>query len=240
MVKRARNEVHAGAVERLRRLLKSPLSLDSERGRRRMEDWESAGIQFRTDISGPTADVVLAHHNTKHLTKFTAEIGFPPSSLQSMHPNAQIDAKRPPHQLLGLWIQCLNREISNSDRGGWIYVFYEDDSLGGLFKVGRTNDLARRISEWTVTCPGKWRTWLGAFWTPFATRTESLVHLQLEYECTSRPRSICSCGVRHMEKFAFSGNPQTVYEDSITSVIVEVITLVKGHYQCSGLACQLD
>ncbi|KAJ3963821.1 hypothetical protein EV361DRAFT_956581 [Lentinula raphanica] len=53
-----------------------------------------------------------------------------------IHPSSfvALDAKRPPDQLFTLWMRRLNREISNFDRGGWIYVFYEDDLLGGLFK----------------------------------------------------------------------------------------------------------
>ncbi|KAJ3817519.1 hypothetical protein F5880DRAFT_1511704 [Lentinula raphanica] len=148
-----------------------------------------------------------------------------------MHPSPLVtpDAKRPPFQLVKLWTRCLNREISNSDRGGWIYVFYEGGLLGGLFKIGRTNDLARRISEWTVACPGKWRTWLGAFWTPFATRTAQ-IRMCLQAAIVMQLVLIPLGGVRHMEKFAFSGDQRTVYDQFITSAIVKVIALVKAYY----------
>ncbi|KAJ3832862.1 hypothetical protein F5878DRAFT_702030 [Lentinula raphanica] len=60
-----------------------------------------------------------------------------------IHPSSfvALDAKRPPDQLFTLWMRRLNREISNFDRGGWIYVFYEDDLLGGLFK-----------NHWSIYC----------------------------------------------------------------------------------------
>ncbi|KAJ3765119.1 hypothetical protein FB446DRAFT_709724 [Lentinula raphanica] len=82
-----------------------------------------------------------------------------------------LDAKRPLWELSELWRRTLDRETSSADRAGWIYVFHEAGLAGGIFKVGRTNDLERRLHEWKVQCPCQSRTWLGAFWTPFANRT---------------------------------------------------------------------
>ncbi|KAJ3825933.1 hypothetical protein EV361DRAFT_50815 [Lentinula raphanica] len=147
--------------------------------------------------------------------------------MVSPPPLVMLNAKRPLWKLMILWRRFSNQEISNADRAGWIYVFHEAGSSGGIFKVGRTNNLERRIHEWKADCPGQLRTWLGAFWTPFAHRTEYLIHLALEAQCTCRPRFICDCGTTHLEKFTFIGDdPRTVFEELITPVIVEVVALV--------------
>ncbi|KAF5343285.1 hypothetical protein D9757_005318 [Collybiopsis confluens] len=120
-----------------------------------------------------------------------------------------INAKRSTRKLNATWKKTLKRRLSKADRAGLIYVFYED----GLFKVGKTNDMRRRIREWDTTCPAKGRKWFGVFWTPFANRTESLVHILLEANCCCRPRFRCrNCGRVHIEKFKLRhGDPQLVY-----------------------------
>lgn len=96
--------------------------------------------------------------------------------------------------------------ISAADRPGWIYIFCEGN---GVFKVGRTENLERRMREWDRDCPGTAKIWLGAFWSSLAHITgtflflntrfilsivaEKLVHLQLELQCDIRPRYRCSC-----------------------------------------------
>ncbi|KAJ3791566.1 hypothetical protein GGU11DRAFT_751519 [Lentinula aff. detonsa] len=45
------------------------------------------------------------------------------------------------------------------------------DVGGGVYKVGQTNNLARRIREWDRKCQYMPKVWLWAFWTPFAHRT---------------------------------------------------------------------
>lgn len=60
----------------------------------------------------------------------------------------------------------MDRLLTKADGEGFIYVFYEGH---GIFKVGRTNDLHRRMREWCAICPNAARIWLEAFWTPNAT-----------------------------------------------------------------------
>ncbi|KAJ3720864.1 hypothetical protein C8R42DRAFT_642440 [Lentinula raphanica] len=146
----------------------------------------------------------------------------PPISMQSTS-LVGLDAKRSFKKLSKLSRQAYIREIRSTDQSGWLYVFHKVGSFGGVFKVGRTNSLRRCMSEWEAACPGKRRIWLGALWTPFAHKTEYLVHLELEARCSSRPRVTCECGTVHIEKFVFVGDPQEVYEDSIKPVIQRVI-----------------
>ncbi|KAJ3720851.1 hypothetical protein C8R42DRAFT_642429 [Lentinula raphanica] len=117
-------------------------------------------------------------------------------------PIITVDAKRSFHKLSKLSSKVYIRATSSKDNSGWIYVFHEVGSLGGVFKVGRTNNLRRRMSEWEAACPGKRRIWLGALWTPFAHKTGGTVHI---------------------EKFVFVGDPQEVYEQVIKPVIRRVI-----------------
>ncbi|KAJ3834132.1 hypothetical protein EV361DRAFT_20524 [Lentinula raphanica] len=145
-----------------------------------------------------------------------------------------LDAKRSSRILSKLSSQAYIRSISSKDRSGWVYVFYEVGSHGGVFKVGRTNNLRRRMSEWEATCSGKQRIWLGALWTPFAHKTEYLTHLELEARCVCRPRFLCDCGAVHIEKFIFAGDPLEVYEGSIKPVIQRVVTSVFADALASG------
>ncbi|KAJ3875871.1 hypothetical protein F5051DRAFT_333049 [Lentinula edodes] len=136
------------------------------------------------------------------------------------------------------------RPLSSADGRGWIYVFREGRFI---YKVGRTNNVARRAREWKYTCPVYPQIWLAAFWTPYAHRTERLVHIALEAICDSRPRIRCACmspayhlpslalskyfvGQKtHIEKFVFKGQ-RDVVEQVIMSTIVFVIATVYGQY----------
>ncbi|KAJ3803572.1 hypothetical protein F5876DRAFT_54307 [Lentinula aff. lateritia] len=83
-----------------------------------------------------------------------------------------------------------HQPFSFADGPGWIYIFLEGNVT---YKVGRTNNVSRRIREWKRSCHTSPKTWLAAIWTPYAHRTERLVHLALEAICNSRPRVLCSC-----------------------------------------------
>jgi len=101
-------------------------------------------------------------------------------------------------------------------QSGWIYVFFDGFFEGNaIFKLGKTNDLYRRMLEWDFDCPNADRIWLEAFWVPNAIRTgeynivdiigdytnyftnyiflESLLHIALEELCEHRPRYMCHC-----------------------------------------------
>ncbi|KAJ3751469.1 hypothetical protein DFH05DRAFT_1570344 [Lentinula detonsa] len=133
------------------------------------------------------------------------------------------DARRSFPYLIRAWRRSIDNPISVADRPGWIYIFYEG---GGVYKVGRTEDLARRMREWDRDCPGTSKVWIGAFWTPLAHLTEKLVHLEFEAQCAFRPRYTCSCGRVHLEKFIFWGSPEIVFYRKIAPIAMSVIQLV--------------
>ncbi|KAJ3810321.1 hypothetical protein EV368DRAFT_61418 [Lentinula lateritia] len=125
-----------------------------------------------------------------------------------------------------LWDIIICRPLSSADGHGWIYVFREGRFV---YKVGRTNNVERRAREWKYTCHAYPQIWLAAFWTPYAHRTERLVHIALEAICDSRPRIRCACQKTHIEKFVFKGQ-RDVVEQIIMLTIVFVIATVYGQY----------
>ncbi|KAH7873873.1 uncharacterized protein C8R40DRAFT_1070709 [Lentinula edodes] len=143
----------------------------------------------------------------------------------------------------GLWLKwdiIIHQPLSSADGGGWIYVFREGCFV---YKVGRSNNVARRAREWKRACRAHPQTWLAAFWTPFAHRTERLVHIALEATCDSHPRIRCACtstvhhlkfttyqvdlaGQKiHVEKFIFKGRRDAA-EQIIMPIIVSIIATV--------------
>ncbi|KAJ4474126.1 hypothetical protein C8J55DRAFT_490793 [Lentinula edodes] len=133
----------------------------------------------------------------------------------------------PPQSHLWLnWNVIIRRPLSSADGSGWIYVFREGRFV---YKVGRTNNVARRAREWKYTCRAYPQIWLAAFRTPYAHRTERLVHVALEAICDSRPRIRCACQKTHIEKFVFKGQ-RDVVEQIIMSTIVFVIATVHQQY----------
>ena len=59
----------------------------------------------------------------------------------------------------------MQQELSASDCGGVIYAYTDGD---GTIKVGRTNDLERRMREWDTKCPNPMRRWLGYVETAYS------------------------------------------------------------------------
>ncbi|KAF5343204.1 hypothetical protein D9757_010702 [Collybiopsis confluens] len=124
------------------------------------------------------------------------------------------DAKRSSRKLNYVWRRALRRKISRADRAGWLYVFYEN----GLFKVGRTSDMQRRMAEWDATCPVKGRRRPQNTWSIFYLKPNA---------CLDRVIDVAIIGGRvHREKFKLrSGDPQLIYKELIVppkSVIEEV------------------
>ncbi|KAF5334550.1 hypothetical protein D9757_015127 [Collybiopsis confluens] len=95
----------------------------------------------------------------------------PLPSMALLPPNIVINVKRPYSKLSRVWRKRINRGISPADGSGWIYIIYRG---GGVFKVGRTRDLRRRMREWRWHCPGVLNIFLGAFWTPFTHRAGNI------------------------------------------------------------------
>ncbi|KAF5355386.1 hypothetical protein D9757_014618 [Collybiopsis confluens] len=83
-----------------------------------------------------------------------------------------------------LWTCMATKAVSLIDQPGWIYVFREGD----LWKIGRTNNLERRVREWWQVCPVVQRDWIRhSVWTLYRNCTESLIHLAIETVCISHP-----------------------------------------------------
>ncbi|KAF9065880.1 hypothetical protein BDP27DRAFT_1366049 [Rhodocollybia butyracea] len=73
------------------------------------------------------------------------------------------DARRPYSKWCKAWRKSVYNLATKPDRAGWIYIFYEGY---GIYKLGRTNDLLRRMREWDYSCSNPDRLWLEAFPTP--------------------------------------------------------------------------
>ncbi|KAJ4497065.1 hypothetical protein C8R41DRAFT_865915 [Lentinula lateritia] len=176
---------------------------------RHVHSWIGFGIRVNS-VLAPLND--YCHHLLKasvNATTLSSNPSSPTSPLQSY-----------------LWDMIMCRPLSSADGRGWIYVFREGRFI---YKVGRTNNVACRAREWKYTCPVYPQIWLAAFWTPYAHRTERLVHIALEAICDSRPQIRCACQKTHIEKFMFKGQ-RDVVEQIIMSTIVFVIATVYGQY----------
>ncbi|KAE9383762.1 hypothetical protein BT96DRAFT_951062 [Gymnopus androsaceus JB14] len=137
------------------------------------------------------------------------------------------DARRPYLKRRRAWNKAVKMFYKKWSQSGWIYVFFDGFFEGNaIFKLGKTNDLYRRMLEWDFDCPNADRIWLEAFWVPNAIRTESLLHIALEELCEHRPRYMCHCGVVHIEKFGFKGLPLLTFEERIRPAIVRLIVAV--------------
>ncbi|OAG07516.1 DUF1766-domain-containing protein [Paraphaeosphaeria sporulosa] len=103
---------------------------------------------------------------------------------------------------------ALHREIikplpPSSLKDGFIYVFWDKEHFGKV-KIGRTNDLERRLKEWNRDCnrihmyhPASQREELSKI--PHVSRIERLIHIELK-EC--RKQRYCpSCDKTHQEWF---------------------------------------
>ncbi|KAE9388519.1 hypothetical protein BT96DRAFT_1073437 [Gymnopus androsaceus JB14] len=126
------------------------------------------------------------------------------------------DARRPYLKRRKAWEKAVMNFFKNWREDGWIYVFFNGFFEGNaIFKLGKTNNLCRRMPQWNFDCPNPGRIWLEAFWAPNAIRTESLLHIALEELCEQRPRFMCKCGTAHIEKFGFKGCPLLAYKERI-------------------------
>ncbi|KAE9397610.1 hypothetical protein BT96DRAFT_995709 [Gymnopus androsaceus JB14] len=137
------------------------------------------------------------------------------------------DTRRPYLKRLKAWDKAVKKFFTKRTRAGWIYIFFDGFFDGNaIFKLGKTNNLFRRIQEWDLYCPNPDRIWLEAFWVLNAIRTESLLHIALEELCEQRPRYICKCGIAHIEKFGFKGLlPLVTYEKRIRPLVARRVAM---------------
>jgi hypothetical protein len=88
-------------------------------------------------------------------------------------------------------------------KDGFIYIFWDLENFGAV-KIGRTNNLARRLADWNRGCnrthmyhPASQRGELSEI--PHVSRIERLIHIELK-QC--RKQRWCeSCGKNHIEWF---------------------------------------
>ncbi|KAJ3893560.1 hypothetical protein GG344DRAFT_63688 [Lentinula edodes] len=77
---------------------------------------------------------------------------------------------------------------------GWLYAYLDG---GTEWKIGMSKDFVRRRRDWDKQCPCPNRMWFSPVPVANRRRAESLAHIQLELECTDRPRRYCqSCARR--------------------------------------------
>ncbi|KAE9383246.1 hypothetical protein BT96DRAFT_951518 [Gymnopus androsaceus JB14] len=78
------------------------------------------------------------------------------------------DARRPYLKRRRAWNKAVKMFYKKWSQSGWIYVFFDGFFEGNaIFKLGKTNDLYRRMLEWDFDCPNADRIWLEAFWNRF-------------------------------------------------------------------------
>ncbi|KAF5342919.1 hypothetical protein D9757_014974 [Collybiopsis confluens] len=127
-----------------------------------------ATLSHRAYLDFPLTNIRISHSPTIYLILLQTPL---PSLMALLPPNIVINVKRPYSKLSRVWRKRINRGISPADGSGWIYIIYRG---GGVFKVGRTRDLRRRMREWRWHCPGVLNIFLGAFWTPFTHRAGNI------------------------------------------------------------------
>jgi len=95
--------------------------------------------------------------------------------------------------------EIITRPLSSKDlEDGFIYVFWDVKHFG-IVKIGRTNDLQRRLKEWDRRCKRKhvYHTTLPMI--PHVARIERLIHMELKQY--RRSRRCLSCEKSHNEWF---------------------------------------
>ncbi|KAH7088983.1 T5orf172 domain-containing protein [Paraphoma chrysanthemicola] len=104
--------------------------------------------------------------------------------------------------------EALQEEIikplkTSAQKDGFIYVFWEEAQFG-MVKIGRTNNLERRLKEWNRDCqltlkyhPASQRGELAEI--PHVNRIERLIHIELKEH--RRQRYCQRCEKRHQEWF---------------------------------------
>jgi hypothetical protein len=120
--------------------------------------------------------------------------------------------------------EALRRKIAKplkptDEQDGFIYIFWDRTHLGKV-KIGRTNNLQRRLREWDTKCKRK-HSYHGSLnggglvETPHVSRVEHLIHIELK---DFREQRDCEgCGTTHQEWFNVSVThavkvPQQPYE----------------------------
>ncbi|KAI1785496.1 hypothetical protein LXA43DRAFT_899781, partial [Ganoderma leucocontextum] len=115
----------------------------------------------------------------------------------------------------------MRRPSAKSDRSGYIYALQLADRARPELvhiKVGRTNDIARRLAQHRRRCPsfkpsllGRYPWYTGPDLIPYCDRVERLVHVELSELAAksyppgrNAPRARCAdCGSKHVEIFTF-------------------------------------
>ncbi|KAJ3767167.1 hypothetical protein FB446DRAFT_708027 [Lentinula raphanica] len=97
-------------------------------------------------------------------------------------------ARRSHHQIFTLYAAHKSRATSVADGFGYLYAFVD---RGHRWKIGVTNNFARRKREWDRQCPSSSRRWMPPITVKRRRRAETLAHLLLELLCSDRPRIYC-------------------------------------------------
>ncbi|EOR01046.1 hypothetical protein J056_004858 [Wallemia ichthyophaga EXF-994] len=115
-----------------------------------------------------------------------------------------------PQQRLSTFTQIqlrltMEKPIAHADVAGWIYVYsMPQTARHAEYKVGRTNNINRKIDNWSKQCNKELHTTFAAdpgFVCKHVSRLERLIHLELA-EYSSRESIQCAqCGKRHREVF---------------------------------------
>ncbi|KAJ3766949.1 hypothetical protein FB446DRAFT_708213 [Lentinula raphanica] len=127
-------------------------------------------------------------------------------------------ARRSHHQIFTLYAAHKSRSTSLSDGFGFLYAFVD---RGHSWKIGMSNNFARRKREWDRQCPSSSRRWMPPIMVKRRRRAETLAHLLLELWCSDRPRIFCSrCRKIHVEIFTFPAKRSIVWKTIIYPLLV--------------------
>ncbi|KAJ7214680.1 hypothetical protein B0H12DRAFT_1069863 [Mycena haematopus] len=135
--------------------------------------------------------------------------------------------------------QILVHQLHNAyqERPGFVYCNIR--SLPGtervIVKVGRTNNIERRMGEYARCGPGQ-VFWISYYATGRAKATERIIHLRLEQAGVRIPPFICGCGTMHREYACYEAvgelaNVEFVIEETLRSLGQYVFRHKRSHSQ---------
>ncbi|KAJ8089806.1 hypothetical protein PM082_018382 [Marasmius tenuissimus] len=120
------------------------------------------------------------------------------------------------------YAQVIGREPSVSDKRGEVYVLEGTNIITGsrFWKVGRSCNPQRRLSEHIRKCKSiKWD-FLGSWTMEHSHKAETLIHYKMGMSDFLPFDEACSCGIDHRERFvhAHLGMEDALEEIEITIV----------------------
>jgi hypothetical protein len=165
---------------------------------------QSTTIQVKhEELQSSTSDTTHSEKVASHVLR--NRVVYLPDPQPSSGPFAHYQPKwTKPLSVSHALQKVINEPLKPTDKkDGFIYIFWEEGHFGKV-KIGRTNNLDRRLEEWNRDCnrkhayhPATQRNELIEI--PHVSRVERLIHIELKDQ--RRERHCESCNKRHQEWF---------------------------------------